>query len=215
MITPGVGRGQSSALVAVRAATRVARRRASWAPRSPSARWIAITARASPSARARGTPGAPPAEPDGDDLRPLQPRHVHDVAHDEAVPLRRRVDPREQQQHVADRGRDQEHPEPVVPVPRDRSVAGREHREPEEHDGLREREPDRHPPRPDRPEPLLAAQILHAWMLVTRIARAPSAYSSSMTWFVRLRGTIARTATQPGSCSGEIVGDSRPGVTTV
>ena len=48
-------------------------------------------------------------------------------------------------------------------------------------------------------------------MSVTRIARAPTSYSSSMTWLVRARGTMARTATQPLSCNGETVGDSRPG----
>ena len=35
-------------------------------------------------------------------------------------------------------------------------------------------------------------------MSVTRIARAPSSYSSSMIAFVPRRGTIARTATQSG-----------------
>ena len=44
------------------------------------------------------------------------------------------------------------------------------------------------------------------------MARAPRAYSSSITWLVRSRRTIARTATQPGSASGETVGDSSPGV---
>src|SRR5690606_29197099 len=58
-----------------------------------------------------------------------------------------------------------------------------------------------------------AHQILAAWMALTRIARAPSAYSSSMTWFMSVRGTMTRTATQPVSRRGDTVGDSRPGVT--
>ena len=51
-----------------------------------------------------------------------------------------------------------------------------------------------------------------AWMSVTRIARAPRSYSSSITRFVVARGTMARTATQPRSCRGLTVGDSSPGV---
>ena len=51
-----------------------------------------------------------------------------------------------------------------------------------------------------------------AWMSVTRIARAPSSYSSSIIRCTSARGTIACTATQPSRCSGETVGDSIPGV---
>src|SRR5690606_41645501 len=58
-------------------------------------------------------------------------------------------------------------------------------------------------------------QILAAWIALTRIARAPSAYSSSMTWFMSLRGTMTRTATQPVSRNGDTGGDSSPGVTAV
>ena len=49
-------------------------------------------------------------------------------------------------------------------------------------------------------------------MSVTRMPRAPSSQSSSMMRLVSARGTIARTATQPWSCSGDTVGDSMPGV---
>ena len=49
-------------------------------------------------------------------------------------------------------------------------------------------------------------------MVVTRIARAPTSYSASMTAFVSVRRTIARTAAQSLLCSGDTVGDSRPGV---
>src|SRR6185312_9499488 len=52
---------------------------------------------------------------------------------------------------------------------------------------------------------------LAAWMAVTRIARAPSAYRLSITLFTDRRGLMIRTATHSGSRSGEIVGDSMPG----
>ena len=51
-----------------------------------------------------------------------------------------------------------------------------------------------------------------AWIALTRIARAPRAYSSSMRWCVSIRGTMTRTATQSLSRSGDTVGDSSPGV---
>ena len=49
-------------------------------------------------------------------------------------------------------------------------------------------------------------------MSVTRMARAPTSYSSSMIRCTSSRSTIACTATQPSRCSGETVGDSMPGV---
>src|SRR4029077_10703111 len=52
-------------------------------------------------------------------------------------------------------------------------------------------------------------------MSEARIALAPIAASSSMIPFTSRRGTSARTATHAGSASGAIVGDSRPGVTSV
>src|SRR5882757_5759681 len=45
-----------------------------------------------------------------------------------------------------------------------------------------------------------------------RIALAPIAANSSMIPLMSRRGTRARTATQSGSASGAIVGDSNPGV---
>src|SRR5690606_4750796 len=53
-------------------------------------------------------------------------------------------------------------------------------------------------------------QSLAAWIADTRMARAPSAYRSSITRFMPLRGIMTRTATHSGSRSGEMVGDSRP-----
>ena len=47
---------------------------------------------------------------------------------------------------------------------------------------------------------------------VTMIPRAPTSQSSSITRFWLSRSTMARTATQPLSCSGDTVGDSMPGV---
>jgi len=49
-------------------------------------------------------------------------------------------------------------------------------------------------------------------MLVTRMARAPSSHSSSISRLVSVWRTIARTADQPGVCSGLTVGPSSPGV---
>src|SRR5205085_2930068 len=54
-----------------------------------------------------------------------------------------------------------------------------------------------------------------ACMLVTRIARAPSSHSSSITRLVSPCATMARTADQPGVCNGLTVGPSRPGVIAV
>src|ERR1035441_10433958 len=48
-----------------------------------------------------------------------------------------------------------------------------------------------------------------------RIALAPIAANSSMISLTPRRGTRARTATQSGSASGAIVGDSSPGVIDV
>ena len=47
------------------------------------------------------------------------------------------------------------------------------------------------------------------------IARAPTSYRESMTLLVALFGTITRTADQFCSCSGETVGDSKPGVISI
>src|SRR5690606_12350929 len=54
----------------------------------------------------------------------------------------------------------------------------------------------------------------HERMFDARIARAPISASRSITALWPLRGTIARTATEFSFASGEIVGDSRPGVTS-
>src|ERR1700722_7189248 len=50
------------------------------------------------------------------------------------------------------------------------------------------------------------------WTPEARIAFAPIAAKSSMISLTPRRGTSARTATQSGSASGAIVGDSNPGV---
>jgi len=52
-------------------------------------------------------------------------------------------------------------------------------------------------------------------MSEARIALAPMLANSSMIALTPLRGTSARTATQPGSASGAVAGDSSPGVTSV
>src|SRR6185312_17034120 len=57
-----------------------------------------------------------------------------------------------------------------------------------------------------------AAQRRQNLISEARIALAPMAASSSMIVLTALRGTKARTATQSESASGEIVGDSKPGV---
>ena len=126
-----------------------------------------------------GDPGVTAAEADGDDLRPLQLGHPHHVPDDEAVGAGRRAQPCEQQQDVRRWRRQQHDPEPVVPAPRDGPVARRQHGEPEQDNGLGHGERDRHPASPERPErtgqrlPRCVRHSRHAWMLVTRIARAP------------------------------------------
>src|SRR6266581_3127756 len=77
-----------------------------------------------------------------------------------------------------------------------------------EHHDDQYREDPGDPRRPDRS----SVHSRHAWMSVTRMARAPTSYSSSMIRCTSVRATIAWTATQPSRCSGEIVGDSMPGV---
>src|SRR6266702_586184 len=77
-----------------------------------------------------------------------------------------------------------------------------------EHHDDQYREDPGDPRRPDRS----SIHSRHAWMSVTRMARAPTSYSSSMIRCTSVRATIAWTATQPSRCSGEIVGDSMPGV---
>ena len=143
---------QSSVSVRVRAATSVARRRASATPRSPSARWMAITARTSPSARSRVTQGSPPPKRTATICAHSSSVTPHHVPDDEAVGAGRRAQPREQQQDIGDDAGQQHDPEPVVPAPRDGHVARRQHGEPEQDNGLGHGERDRHPASPERPE---------------------------------------------------------------
>src|ERR1700730_2486405 len=66
-----------------------------------------------------------------------------------------------------------------------------------------------------RPHRRIQDQNRQNRMSEARIALAPMATRSSMIALTSPRGTSARTATQSGSASGAIVGDSKPGVIEV
>jgi hypothetical protein len=121
------------------------------------------------------------AEPHRDDLRPLDVGDDEQVAHPQAALAGDRLEQCEPRQEPRDRGPDGDDAEPVVPLERDRPGPRQEHRDDGEQRELGRRDGQRRGPRAPRPERRVElrprgrhpAQIRHAWMLVTRIARAP------------------------------------------
>src|SRR5690606_8746229 len=155
-------------------------------------------------------------EPDGDDLLPRQTPDADDVAHGDAGLVRDGAHGRlpEAQPGQYERG---EAEADEVAQRHLQVVDGHDDEERGQSEDGEDEEDRGHPAR--RPGAERTQQLRRdrhsreAWMEVTMIARAPTSYSSSITRLVSSRRTIARTARQLPSCSGETVGDSRPGVT--